>query len=49
VEGEPPEGEEAVAEPEPAAKNGVRPRPEEGAVMVGFFTISAYSHAHPPP
>jgi REP element-mobilizing transposase RayT len=51
VEGDPPgeEKEEAAGEPEAAAKIGVRPRYEEGAIMAGFFTIIAYSHAHPPP
>jgi hypothetical protein len=51
VEGDPPgdEKEEAVGEPESAAKIGVRPRYEAEAIMAGFFTISAYSYAHPPP
>jgi hypothetical protein len=51
VDGEPSgdEREEAAGEPEAAAKNGVRPRPGEGAIMGGFFSISAYTYDHPPP
>jgi hypothetical protein len=51
VEGEPFGGEREAAggEPKAAAKIGVRPRPEEEAIMAGFFTISAYSYAHPSP
>jgi hypothetical protein len=51
LEGDPPEEEkkEAAGEPETAGKNGVRPRPGEGAILAGFFTISTYPYAHPPP
>jgi hypothetical protein len=51
VEGDLPEDEreEAAGEPESAAKIGVRPRYGEGAILAGFFSISAYSYAHPPP
>jgi hypothetical protein len=51
LEGEPfgEEREEAAGESETAAKNGVRPRPGEEAIMAGFFSISTYSPAPPPP
>jgi hypothetical protein len=51
LEGDPPgdEKEEAAGEPKAAVKIGVRPRPGEGAIMAGFFSISPYSHAHSPP
>jgi hypothetical protein len=51
VEGDPPEEEreEAAGEPESAAKIGVRPRYGERAILAGFFSISTYTYAHPPP
>jgi hypothetical protein len=51
LEGEPPEGvrEGAAAEPEAAAKIGVRPRYGAEAILVGFFVIPAHSYGHPPP
>jgi hypothetical protein len=51
VDGDPPEGvrREAAAGPKAAAKLGVRPRSEAGAIIAGFFAISAYSPRRPPP
>jgi hypothetical protein len=51
VDGEPPEDEreEAAAEPRATVKIGVRPRPGEGTIIAGFFSIFIHSCNHPPP
>jgi hypothetical protein len=57
VEGEPPEegGEREAAtevgsaKPRAKGRDGVRPRQGEEAIITGFFSISAYIYAGPPP